>query len=154
MLRIATPDDLDAVCALLEVMDAEQALGRVNDQKARAAVSEIVNNNSCLVTEWRGGIVGSLGLYMSDTWRSDDRILSARWFYVHPEHRADKNENGHNAGHATKLIAWAKAAADIKRMPLVIGADAPGGQTHVFRLLRKHMTPLNGAFVHYPKVAA
>lgn len=153
MLRIATPADLDAVCKLLEVMDRELSIGRVNEQKAREAASQIINSNACILAEWHERIVASMGLYISDSWRSDEQRMLAKWFYVHPEHRADKNLGGKNAGHATKLIAWAKKAADMKRIPLVVHVEVPNGDTSIFRFLRKHLTPVNGAFVHYPRAA-
>ena len=67
-LRLATPDDIEQVGKLLWLMLDEIGIGAVNEPKAREAVARSINENSCLVTEWQGEIVGVLGLVMTSWW--------------------------------------------------------------------------------------
>ncbi len=149
-LRLATPDDIEQVGTLLWLMLDEIGIGAVNEPKAREAVTRSIRENSCLVTEWQGEIVGVLGLVMTSWWYSSDRFLTDVFFFVHPQHRADRNEGGENAGHATKLIAWAKAAAKRVKVPLVLSVGTDIAPLPKIRFMRKHMEPFGGSFIYKP----
>lgn len=152
-VRIATPDDLEEIGKLLWMMTAEIGVGRVNEPKAREAVSKIVNDGSCILAERKGKIVGVLGLTLTSWWYSSDRFMCDLFFFVHPEHRSDVNADGENAGHATKMIAWAKAAANVAKVPLVISVGTDIDPIPKVRFMRKHMEPFGGAFIHKPRAA-
>lgn len=154
-LRLATPDDLEQIGKLLWMMTAEIGVGRVNEPKAREAVSNIVNakNGACILAERKGQIVGTLGLTMTSWWYSSDRFMTDLFFFVHPDHRADLTEGGENAGHASRMIAWAKAAADKARVPLVLSVGTDIDAIPKIRFMRKHLTPFGGSFIHKPRAA-
>lgn len=153
-LRIATPTDIELIGDLLRLMHTEIGIGRANEAKARVAVTDIVNKGQCIVATKGGKIVGSIGLALTSFWYSSDVFMIDQWFFVHPEFRADKNEGGENAGHASKLVEAAKAAADLRGVPLVIQVGSTKDTMAKVRWFSKRMQPFGGAFVHFPKKAA
>lgn len=153
MLRIATPDDVPALTELLTSMHHEIGVGRLDEEKARGAALPIIEKRQCIVALKGEKIVGSVGLVLTSFWYSRDLFMTDMWFFVHPDHRGDKNEGGENAGHATRLIAAAKAAADLRNIPLVLQVGSSKGAVPKFKFFSKHMTPFGGAFVHFPKAA-
>jgi GNAT superfamily N-acetyltransferase len=143
MLSVATPDDFEAVYELLKVMHAENGIGRVDEPKARGAISEVINANGCLLA-WQGDrIVGSVGLTMTSWWYSRENFLTDMWFFVHPDHRAE--------GHATRLIAWMKTAAKHAGIPVVLSVGTKVDSLSKLKFFRKHMTPFGGAFIYEPE---
>lgn len=152
-LRIATPADLEEIGKLLWMMTGEIGIGRVFEPKAREAVSKIVNEGGCILAERKGAIVGILGLTLTSWWYSKDNFITDLFFFVHPKHRSDLNEAGDNAGHAAKMIAWAKAAADRAQVPLVLSVGTDIAPLPKIRFMRKHMNPFGGSFIHKPRMA-
>jgi len=145
MLSVATPDDLEEVFTLLLVMHAENGVGRLDEPKARGAISEIINSGGCLISKQNGKIVGSVGLTMTSWWYSQDRFLVDEWFFVHPDHRAE--------GHATQLIGWMKTAAQTCGTPVVLSVGTTVDALSKLKYFRKHLTPFGGAFIYQPKAA-
>lgn len=154
-LRLATPDDQPELENLLRLMLAEIGLARVNEPKAREAISRTLRErtSACALAEWNGEIVGALGLVLTSWWYSSDNFMTDLFFFIHPEHRADKNVSGENAGHATKLIGWAKDAADRLNIPLVISVGTDIAPLPKVRFMSKHMRPFGGSFIHKPRAA-
>ncbi len=155
MLRIATPDDIEKIGKLLWMMTAEIGVGRVNEQKAREAVNRTLleRDSCCILAERKGAVVGCLGLVMTAWWYSDDRFLTDLFFFVHPDHRADKNDDGENGGHATRLVSVAKVLARKKGVPLVLQVGTDIDPIPKIRFMRKHMEPFGGAFIFKPEAA-
>jgi GNAT superfamily N-acetyltransferase len=145
MLSVATPDDLEAVFQLLLVMHAENGIGRVDEPKARGAISEIIKNSGCLLAWQDNQIVGSVGLTMTSWWYSRGNFLTDMWFFVHPDHRTE--------GHATRLIGWMKSAADHSGVPVVLSVGTKTDALSKLKYFRKHLTPFGGAFIYEPKAA-
>lgn len=145
MLSVATPDDLAEVFNLLLVMHAENGVGRLDEPKARGAISEIINSGGCLISKQNGKIVGSVGLTMTSWWYSRDRFLVDEWFFVHPDHRAE--------GHATQLIGWMKTAAKTSGIPVVLSVGTTVDALSKLKYFRKHLTPFGGAFIYQPEAA-
>lgn len=155
MLRIATPDDLEKIGALLWMMTAEIGVGRVNESKAREAVNRTLlePHSCCILAERKGDVVGCLGLVMTSWWYSTDRFLMDLFFFVHPQHRADKHEEGENGGHASRMIAVAKILACKKAVPLVLSVGTDIDPIPKIRFMRKHMEPFGGSFIFKPEAA-
>lgn len=154
-LRLATPADLEPIGSLLWSMHHEIGIGRVSERKAREAVLRTLTEpaSCCILAERDGHIVGALGLVMTSWWYSDERFLTDLFFFVDPNHRADKNAAGENAGHATKLIAWAKAAARKLSVPLVVSVGTEIAPMPKVRFMSKHMKPFGGSFIYKPGAA-
>jgi GNAT superfamily N-acetyltransferase len=145
MLTIANPGDLDEMCALIKVMHDENGVGRLDQSKVRGAISEVIASGGCLVAKQDGRIVGSVGLIMDEWWYSSEKALIDRWFFVHPDHR--------KFGHATRLIAAMKAAADTSGLPVVLQVSSTVDTLSKLKFFKRHLTPLGGAFIHMPRAA-
>lgn len=145
MLSVATPDDLEEVFKLLLVMHAENGIGRVDEPKARGAISQIINSGGCLISRQNGKIVGSVGITMTSWWYSRENFLVDEWFFVHPDHRSE--------GHATQLIGWMKTAAQVSRVPVVLSVGTTVDALSKLKYFRKHLTPFGGAFIYKPEAA-
>jgi hypothetical protein len=152
-MRIATPEDVSRIEDLLREMHTEIGVGRLDEDKARGAILPLIQSRQCIVATRGDEIVGSVGLTLTSFWYSKDTFLTDMWFFVHPDHRNDKNEKGENGGHATKLIAAAKKVADLRKVPLVLQVGSSKGAVPKFKFFAKHMTPFGGAFVHFPRAA-
>lgn len=148
MLSIATSDDLPQVFDLLKVMHAENGVGRVNEAKALGVISQRINDGGCMITRHKAGhLVGTVAVYRSTWWYSDETALFDQWFFVHPEHR--------NEGHAVRLIAALKQAARNTGIPLVFSVGTTVDALSKLKFFKKHMTPFGGSFIFRPeKVAA
>lgn len=158
-LRVATPADIEEIGKLLYLMHAEIGIGRVNEPKAREAVTNIVNNGSCILALRKDKIVGALGLVETSWWFGLDNFITDLFFFVDPAHRADINADGENAGHATRMISWAKHTVNLlsaKRgivIPLILSVGTDVDPMPKIRFMRKHLQPFGGSFIHKPKAA-
>lgn len=154
-LRLATHSDLEHIGSLLWSMHREIGIASVSERKAREAVLRTLNEptSCCILAEREGKIVGVLGLVLTSWWYSEERFLTDLFFFVDPSHRADVHANGENAGHATKLIAWAKAAARKLNVPLVISVGTEIAPLPKVRFMSKHMNPFGGSFIYKPGAA-
>lgn len=146
MLSVATLADLDEMCELLWVMHAENGVGQLDKPKARGAISEVIANGGCLISRQNDRIVGSVGLVMCEWWYSKDKALMDKWFFVHPAHRTE--------GHATRLIAAAKAAARNTGIPFVTAVSTTVDTLSKLKFFKRHLTPFGGAFIFEPKKEA
>lgn len=139
-VRVAQPDETDAVFENLLPMHKETAVASLNKTKAYEEVDRLVKQGSVIVSEDSGGIRGSIGLYMPQWWYSDDTFLSDRWFFVHPAHR--------KGGHASRLIDGAKMAADALGVPLVLGVQTQVDPATKLKMFNRKMTLFGGAFIY------
>lgn len=146
MMRVATPDDLEAVYQLLLVMHGEYAnIGRVDAAKARGAILDIIKSGGCIVAEQNGEIVGSVGIFKSASWFSSDEVWSDQWFFIHPDHRKH--------GLATQFIACLKAAANSENRPFVLSVNTTARTLTKLKYFKKHMQQFGGSFIYFPKAA-
>lgn len=152
-IRLATPADIEPLGELLRLRRKEIGFGRVNEDKAHVAVTNIVSKGQCLLAMRGDKIVGSIGLDYGHFWDSTDDILMDTWFYIHPDHRADINESGENGNHASKLLATAKELANRKGMPLVVNMISREDTARKLMWFRKHMQQYGGTFVYIPRAA-
>ena len=146
MLTVATAADLPEVCELLRVMHTENGVGRVNEDKALGVISQRIKDGGCMISRSRGRLVGSVAVYESNWWYSDELAYFDQWFFVHPENR--------NEGHAVRLIAAMKAAARIRGIPLVFAVGTTVDTLSKLKFFKKHLTPFGGSFIFDPRMAA
>ena len=118
-VRVGTPDDIHQFMDLCLQGSAENGFVQPDAQKLLAEVWPALNRE--------GGICGVIGKPGADhfeggvllrtcrLWYSDQLVLEERGIFVHPEYRAAKG------GRARKLCEFAKAAAEMLDMPLLIG---------------------------------
>jgi GNAT superfamily N-acetyltransferase len=143
MIELATAPDLEGVCDLLRVMHQENGVGRVNEAKALGVISSRIEEGGCLVSRQNGVIVGSIAVYRSNWWYSDEVAFFDQWFFVHPKHRTE--------GHASRLIAAMKQAARNTGVPFVLQVGTTIDALSKLRFFKKHMTPFGGAFIYIPQ---
>lgn len=146
MIELATKDDLPGVCDLLRAMHDENGIGRVNEAKALGVITNIIDNGGCLISKKGESIVGSIGVYRSSWWYSDEPVFFDQWFFVHPDNRTE--------GHATRLIAAMKQAARNSGTAFVLQVGSTVDTLSKLRFFKKHLTPFGGAFVYMPEKQA
>jgi hypothetical protein len=86
--RWATKRDAAAIFELLRAMHAEVGRARLIDAKALLAISHRAELGLALIVMRGEKIVGTLGLFRSDWWFSDEDAFFSQWFYVDPGERA------------------------------------------------------------------
>lgn len=115
-VRLACPDDHDALMDLLRMKHDEDGLGRFDDRKASEAVERGVTRFRSMIGVIRGKtrVEASIGLYVETPWDSSDDHLADRWLFVHPQHRRSE--------HAKKMLHFAKWASEQLALPLLMTA--------------------------------
>lgn len=152
-MRIAMAEDCGAVLSLIGMMHHEIGVGPMDEQRALEAAQSIISKGQCCLAVKGEHIVGTMGLKKGTFKYFSGLVLRDEWFYIHPDFRADRNERGFNAGHASRMIEWAKEAANITNLPLVLEMATADDTQVKLRWFRKRMRQVGGAFVHFPRAA-
>jgi GNAT superfamily N-acetyltransferase len=144
-VRTATPQDEEGIMELARLVNGENGVFKMNDDKVRAMVVPSLYLS--------GGIIGVIGpsdrieglvlLRVSQYWYSDATFLEEMCIYVHPEFRAAKG------GRARKLVEFAKQASEKIGMPLMIGILSNSRTDAKTRLYERQFGPPAGAFFLY-----
>lgn len=146
-VRLATKRDEGDIFGLLLMMHAEAAPFTMNRDKVIAQIQ--------YATERRGGIiycidegsrvVASLGMVITTDWYTDDRFLSERWNFVHPDYR--------KSDYARRLLEqgkwtheWFKANGEI--LPFCAGVNSLRRTEAKVRLYARHMACIGAYFVY------
>lgn len=144
-VRTATPEDEEGIMVLARLVNGENGVFRMNEEKVRAMVRPSLY--------LQGGIMGVIGpkdrieglvlLRVSQYWYSDASFLEEMCVYVHPEYRAAKG------GRARKLVEFAKTASEKLGMPLMIGILSNSRTDAKTRLYERQFGAPAGAFFLY-----
>lgn len=144
-VRIAQPEDLDGIMHLARLVNEENGVFKMNEDKVQALVIP------CLFKD--GGIMGVIGpkdrieglvmLRISSYWYSDAQFLEEMCVYVHPEYRQAAG------GRASRLVEFAKKAADELGMPLMIGILSNSRTDAKTRLYERQFGHPSGSFFLY-----
>ena len=144
-VRTATPADENAIMELARLLNNENGVFKMNEDKVR----DIVRSSLYL----HGGIVGVIGsadriegmvlLRVSQYWYSDAHFLEEMFVYVHPDFRAAKG------GRARKLVEFAKQASEKLGLPLMIGILSNSRTDAKTRLYERQFGTPAGAFFLY-----
>lgn len=144
-VRTAVPEDEESIMELCHLVNKENGVFAMNDQKVRDLV------RACLYLH--GGIAGVIGsknkiegmvlLRISNYWYSDATFLEEMCVYVHPDFRAAKG------GRARKLIEFAKKASEKLELPLMIGILSNSRTDAKTRLYERQFGAPAGAFFLY-----
>lgn len=118
LVRIGTPDDLDAMMTLAMAATEENAFVKPEPMKLLQHMWPALNRDHGIV-----GIIGKPGekiegailLRVGPVWYTDEDVLEEKAIYVDPEYRSAKG------GRARKLAEFAKSVADELGIPLAIG---------------------------------
>jgi hypothetical protein len=84
----STEADVLPLFEFLIAFHGEFGMGGMNPEKAVAHIHDVVMNHAAILVEDEAGrTVGSIGLFRTRLWYSDDVMLTDRWWFVLPEHR-------------------------------------------------------------------
>jgi GNAT superfamily N-acetyltransferase len=142
-VALATPDDEDALWAMLLDLHEENGIFSVNEQKVRASIR--------LATEAKGGLIGvirgdeleaSMCLVIDQFWYTDDFCLLEQWLFVRQPYRHKK--------HAVALVGWAKQMAITLGLKLQAGIMSTERTAAKERMYLRQMTPIGGLFMFDP----
>lgn len=114
-VRLAVPEDRDAIIALTTELHGENGLFPRSEPKVQAMLDRHFNRERAII-----GVIGPVGapvatiyLDLTQVDYSDDWVLIEQFNFVHPDHR--------RSNYARQLIAYAKEVSDKLEMPLMIG---------------------------------
>lgn len=144
-VRTAEPKDEEGIMELARLLNTENGVFKMNEEKVRAMVHPSLYLH--------GGIMGVIGpssriegmvlLRISEYWYSDAPFLEELFVYVHPDFRAAKG------GRARKLVEFAKKASEKLEMPLMIGILSNSRTNAKTRLYERQFGTPAGAFFLY-----
>lgn len=144
-VRTATPADEEGIMVLARLVNGENGVFKMNDDKVLSVVRPSLYLS--------GGIMGVIGpkdrieglvlLRVAQYWYSDAAFLEEMCVYVHPEYRAAKG------GRARKLIEFAKKASEKLELPLMIGILSNSKTDAKTRLYERQFGNPAGAFFLY-----
>lgn len=97
----------------------------------------------CGVIGEQDKLTGVILLRLSSYWYSNTEFLEEMCVFVHPDYRHA------TGGRASKLIEFAKKAADSLEMPLMIGVLSNDRTDAKIALYERHFGPQAGAFFLY-----
>lgn len=144
-VRVAEPDDESGILALARLVHHENGLFDMNESKVVAMLRPALYRmrGICGVIGEKDKLTGVILLRVSNYWYSDTEFMEEMCVFVHPEHRHAVG------GRASKLIEFAKKAADTLGMPLMIGVLSNDRTDGKIALYERHFGPKAGAFFLY-----
>jgi GNAT superfamily N-acetyltransferase len=146
-VRMARPEDEEAVWQLLLLLGAENAILPWSEKKVRAAIRHGTRGEGGIVgvIDGPGGIEASVGLQFSQFWYTEAWHLNELWLHVHPDHRATT--------HAKRLVEFAKWCADRlstpeTNIPLLFGVVTRHRLLPKMRLFQRQAPQIGALFLH------
>ena len=150
-IRLATPEDEEAMLDLAIRAWHENGIMDVNPEKMRAMIrpSLYLWQGMCgVIGEPGKPIEGAVLLRMSQMWYSDSWILEEKAIFVDPKHRKSARSS-QSVGHARRLIEFSKQVSDSLGIPLIIGVLSNIRTKAKVRLYERHFGEPSGAFFLY-----
>jgi hypothetical protein len=145
-VRIGNDRDVDGMMSLAMAACEENGLTNPNPMKLLAEIWAGLIRNHGIV-----GIIGAAGsqfeaailMRVEPLWYADDPSLVERAIFVHPDYRSAKG------GRARKLCEFAKSAATMLELPLVIGILSSDRAKGKVRLYERQFGEPSGAYWIY-----
>jgi len=142
-VRIGNDRDVDGMMALALAACEENGLTNPNPMKLLAEIWAGLTRDHGIV-----GIIGEAGkpfeaallMRVESLWYSDEPSLVERAIFVHPDYRNAKG------GRARKLCEFAKNAASLLELPLVIGILSSQRTESKVRLYERQFGKPSGAY--------
>lgn len=142
-VRIAQPDDADAIMAMCHRLWEENGLFTYSEEKVFDCLKRCYTEKGTIV-----GVIGEPGrieastcMGISDYYYTHDWHLAEYWNYVQPEYRKSRN--------AEALIEFGKACAEKMGIPLITGIVTNKRMAGKVRLYRRMLGYPSGVlFVH------
>lgn len=145
-VRVATPEDFEAVMALAMMVARENGIFEPDMNMVVADIWPALNGDKGLV-----GVIGAPGedlqgfvlLRIGNLWYSPAEIIEEKTVFVAPKYRSAKG------GRARKLCEFSKKVADELDMPLIIGVVSNHRTKGKEGLYNRLFGPPAGAFWLY-----
>jgi len=145
----AGPRDEDEIFEMLLGLHEENGLFSVDEERTRAFIRTAITPGGGIVGVIRGAdgkLEASVGMTLDQWWYTSDWCLSERWVYVVPAARkrsfADK--------HASRLIDYAKWAAEQLGVPLQMGILSTTRTAAKEKMYGRKLTPVGALFMWSP----
>lgn len=143
-VRLAVPEDEDALFDLCWMVHQENALFPPSPRRAREELRQAILRQKAQI-----GVVGPVRqpvgmawLVQHQEWYTDQVCIHERFVFVHPDHRDGTN-------HATDLLDWTRHIASTLQFPLVIGFLSNIRTAAKLRLYRQQFgDPVGYYFIH------
>jgi hypothetical protein len=144
-VRTGVPEDEDGILELAKIVNSENGVFKMNEDKVRALIRPSLHQDSGIVglIGPRDKIEGLIVLRVSNYWYSDAPFLEEMVVFVHPEYRAAKG------GRARKLVEFAKNASHQLGLPLMIGILNNSRTNAKIKLYERQFGAPAGAFFLY-----
>ena len=144
-VRLAQPDDVHELMDVSAQACDENGFVKPNTIKLLREIWAGANQDRGLigVIGEPGKIEGAILLRITDSWYSDDTILEERGIFILPEFRSAKG------GRARRLCEFAKRAAEVLEVPLLIGVLSNHRTEAKVRLYERQFGKPTGAFFLY-----
>ena len=145
-VRLANPEDEEKIRVLLDQLEIDNGFGiSVSDSKVREQIR--------VGTEKRGGIIGvidgpdgvilgSIGIFLTSWWYSDEVYLGELWLFVDPDYRSNHYEKD-----LFQFAHWCRESLSVgsdKPLALVTSVSSPARLDSKIRLWRRHAGKMIG----------
>jgi len=140
-VRFARPDEGEAIFQLLSDLHKENGLFTLNPAKARQTIADMLDPSRGIIGVIDGpqGLEGSIGLFATAWWYTEDPHLTEFWNFVRPDCR--------RSSHANKLLEFAKWCSDCLGIPLHVGIVSNSRVEAKQRLYRRKLKHVGGYFM-------
>ena len=115
-LRLATVDDLPALCVLGRLLCNETSLAGMDfdNDKFKETVLDLIDKNQLVqvAEDTNGEVIGAMLCKVAPTWFGNDLIATEMGLFIHPGHRGGMPAvSPEAAGSATPVMAPARGEA-------------------------------------------
>jgi len=141
-VRIAGPEDQDAVLAFFKLMHEENGIFEWDEEKTQDFIDRSTSRRHGVVgiIDGENGLEGMICLIPDQLWYSSQWFLNEIFNFVHPDYRRSTR--------AKSLISFAKNISDEMELPLIIGVVS-NYRTEAKVKLYERQFPKAGAFFLY-----
>jgi len=147
VVRLAVPSDEEGLMQHVHMLHGENGLFPLSEIKARSIIGRALNRQGIII-----GVIGdadleaSICLCLDQPYYSDAFQLTELWNFVAPPRPK-------RAGHAKKMIEFAKMCSDRMAIPLTVGVLSNERVEAKQRLYERQLEPAGVFFVHNGRLA-
>lgn len=158
-VRIATRRDEAKIFKLLTEgptsLAKENALYSVAPAKVMAMIKNATEGKGGIIgiIEHEGRIAGSVGVFLSQYWYTEDWNVEELWNFVHPDFRPVKS-GAKQQGIAAALVDFAKWANETLNVPLHMGIMSRIRMGGKIRLYQRKLMLIGAFFINPPTAGA
>jgi predicted N-acetyltransferase YhbS len=140
--RFAEPFDADALHELLLEMHAEMSFFPLAEEKGHAKIVEVLERGVCLLCEYDGLLIGSIGLLPVQLWYTESYMMTDAWTFVKREHRKSRV--------AIEMLKRIKAFCARAGLPLAMAVVSPHEAERKNTLYRRYLKPVGEMYMEFP----